>query len=277
MRAVLCSSSPAIHSISRRVPKRVSSGPNEWPAAPAKLSSCLSVKPASASSGASFQASATPRPSSQLCMVSSRSTRANSSLYSGGFSSERICSSSCASKAQSSGPSLEVRPATRNRSKQSRSAAAARRAAAEGLLSSCARPADNFPSAASFSRCCSSRVTLRTRSVKSPTRRRESSGMRRNSSGNLAAGNEREWMGSTARPVTPNVFILEKGRTPVTSPARTVKTGPSGGPFSRRARSSPSNITNIVSAGASSRMVISPTLRRRSSDCATNHSRSACG
>src|SRR6266702_3762352 len=66
MRAVLCSSSLAIRSISRRVPKRVSSGPSEAPAAAAKNSSCVSVKPASASNGASFQASATLRPSSQL-------------------------------------------------------------------------------------------------------------------------------------------------------------------------------------------------------------------
>src|SRR5712692_6341372 len=84
-------------------------------------------------------------------------------------------------------------------------------------------------------------------------------------------------MGSTARPVTPNVFILEKGKTPVTSPARAVKTGPSCGPFSRRARNSPSSITNIVSAGVSSRTETSPTPTRRSSDCATNHSRSAWG
>src|SRR5258708_20412240 len=83
-------------------------------------------------------------------------------------------------------------------------------------------------------------------------------------------------MGSTARPVTPNVFILEKGKTPVTSPARAVKTGPSCGPFSRRARNSPSSITNIVSAGVSSFTVMPPTSVRRSSDWETNHSKSAC-
>src|SRR6266404_940657 len=83
--------------------------------------------------------------------------------------------------------------------------------------------------------------------------------------------------GSTARPVTPYTFILENGKMPVTSPARAVKTGPSCGPFSRRARNSPSNTTNIVSAGESSFMTVSPTLMRLSFDCATNHSKSALG
>src|SRR6267378_471301 len=47
MRAVLCSSSSAMRSISRSVPNRVSSGPSEVPASTAKLSNCASVRFAS--------------------------------------------------------------------------------------------------------------------------------------------------------------------------------------------------------------------------------------
>ena len=48
-------------------------------------------------------------------------------------------------------------------SSASPSAAAVRRAAAAGLLSSCARPADIWPSAASFSRCSAARLDARRR------------------------------------------------------------------------------------------------------------------
>ena len=59
MRAVLCSSSSAIRSISRSVANRVSSELSSSPAASRKLSRCFSMMFASVSSGANRQASVT--------------------------------------------------------------------------------------------------------------------------------------------------------------------------------------------------------------------------
>ena len=191
MRAELFSSSSAMRSISRSVAKRVSSEPTDAPAASAKRARWVSARLASARCGASFQASGTLCDSSQDWMASSRSTRANSSLNWAGVSEERISSSVCASFAQSLGPIVVLRAAARRRARQSRRAAAERRAAADGLFSSCASPAESLPREASFSRCCSVRVTSRMRSANRPTNRRVSSGILWKSSGKLEAGNIR--------------------------------------------------------------------------------------
>jgi len=105
------------------------------------------------------------------------------------------------------------------RFKMSRNWLAARFAAEAGLLSSCASPADSFPSAANRSRCCSNRVDSRIRSDITPTRRLANSGIFWISSGKSDAGNRRIRPSETARPVTVNCFILENGRAPVTSPS----------------------------------------------------------
>ncbi len=95
----------------------------------------------------------------------------------------------------------------------------ARFAAEAGLLSSCASPAESFPSETNLSRCCSIRVVSRIRSDIRPTRRVVSSGIFCTSAGNSEAGNFRTRPSVRARPVTVNSVILEKGSTPVTSPA----------------------------------------------------------
>ena len=102
--------------------------------------------------------------------------------------------------------------------RMSRSWLVARLAAEAGLLSSCASPADSFPREANRSRCCSIRVVSRILSDISPTSRLTSSGIFCTSSGNKETGNRKTRPSVTARPLTVNCVILEKGSTPVTSP-----------------------------------------------------------
>src|SRR5229473_7660153 len=72
------------------------------------------------------------------------------------------------------------------------------------------------------------------------------------------------------------IFRREKGSRPVTSPPRTVKTGPSG-TRSLRARISPSSMTSMLSAGSPSFMIMPPTAARCSLHLEPNQSRSSCG
>jgi len=85
-----------------------------------KAFECASVRFASAKRGGQFPASARRALPARFESLS-RSTRANSSLYSAGFSAERISSSRCAQQAAIFRTQGQLRPATRRRCRQSRS------------------------------------------------------------------------------------------------------------------------------------------------------------
>ncbi len=112
------------------------------------------------------------------------------------------------------------------------SPAAARRAAAAGLFSSCASPAERRPSAVSFSCCWSRRVVSRTRSVIRNTSRGSSSGTARSISGNRSRRTRTMRTVPKARAVPTYSVMREKGRTPEISPGRARKITSS--PASRR-------------------------------------------
>jgi len=81
--------------------------------------------------------------------------------------------------------------------------------------------------------------------------------------------------GKTWRLADPSAFMRENGSIPVTSPAREAKTMLSPPAISRRARSSPSRITYIFSAGSPSRRTTSPGCARITSARDKNHSMSS--
>ena len=119
-----------------------------------KLPRCASVTFASAKKRRELPGIgdvARPSAKPELLLLARRAFR-NSSLNWGGFRDARISSSRFASSAQFSGPMVEVRPTSRSRASQSRSARRNGAPHDAGLFSSCARPAESLPSAASFSR-----------------------------------------------------------------------------------------------------------------------------
>ena len=125
------------------------------PAAVAARSSHSPSRPAEASGSASVHASGTSCASSQSPIASSASAASSPSR------AVAVSARSCASRLRARRTSASARstPASTNAaiapssvSSASASAVAVRLAAAAGLLSSCARPADIWPSAASFSR-----------------------------------------------------------------------------------------------------------------------------
>ena len=105
------------------------------------------------------------------------------------------------STSPSSLPSDSIASLCRMPANRSRSAAAARDAAAAGLFSSWVSPAVSFPSASSRSRCATTSARLRC-PTNSPSSRCTAIGYHcRNTSANGCAGRARNWQSVMARTV----------------------------------------------------------------------------